>query len=190
MNVEYERAIEDLVEFNLFHEAQSPSLQKQILLTQVISAFLVILLSLSGIYFFTHQLSLLTFIPCVLGGIYIFFRYPHIHRASQIRTLRKLFGEGDNTALLGHQVVSVSPEGIFTQSQAGESKLNWQSIYKVAQNNKYVFLYIGTANAIGIPKTAFPTEQALQEFLNYINTHGSKKSESLPLPPTSAIKMS
>ena len=52
MIVEYERTLEDLVEFNLFHITHSPSLQRQILLWRVFFALLTTFLSLGVIYLF------------------------------------------------------------------------------------------------------------------------------------------
>jgi hypothetical protein len=47
ITVEYERTIEDIIEFNLFHMKNSPSLRRQALVTQVAAAFLAVVVSLS-----------------------------------------------------------------------------------------------------------------------------------------------
>ena len=173
MIVEYERTLEDLVEFNLFHIAHSPSLQRQILLWRVFFALLTVFLSLGGIYFLDSDghLTSFAYILSMIAGAAIFFIYPFLNRVSIIRRTQKLLSEGDNEAVLGPQTITVSPEGLFCKTRVSESTLKWSSIVKVAEDDDYIFVYIGAVNAVIIPKEAFSTDEAEQGFLDLIDTN-------------------
>jgi hypothetical protein len=178
MIIEYESTPEAMVEFNLFHMAHSPSLQRQILLGRVFCSLLTIFLSLGVLYLLDSDKYLTSFeyLLSIIGGIVAFFIYPSLNRATIIRRIRKLLSEGDNKAFFGHQTITVSPEGLFSKTQVGESKLNWTAIDKVVQNGDYIFIYNSAVSAIVIPKVAFPTDEAKQEFLDFIDTkHGEQK---------------
>lgn len=178
--IEHERTVEDLIEFSLFHVAHSPSFQRQILSWQIAMALLTTILSLSVNYLLYRQFAFtpIPFIVSILAGALVFFIYPYLNRKSMIGRLKQMLSEGNNKTMLGNQVITTSPEGIFCKSQAGESKLNWSSIDKVMQNEKYIFLYISSTNAFVIPTNAFATENQRQEFLSYIKAHMEHKIES------------
>ncbi len=179
MIVEYERTLEDLVEFNLFHIAHSPSLQRQILLTRVFISLLIFFLTLGASYLLAGTLKPLAYISSIsiIGSAIFFVIYPSINRSSCIRRTRKLLSEDDNNAILGRQIITASSEGLFCETDAGESKLNWSSIAKVVQNDDYIFLYIGAVNAIIIPKNIFSTDQEQQKFLDFIHTNCKQPDE-------------
>jgi len=178
MHVEFERTLDDLIELNLFHMANSPSLQQQFRLRQVLIAFLIFSMLLSILFLINNELTLISIILALLGGGVMFIIYPYTYRALYKRRLRAMLSEGDNKPILGRQVVSISPEGLFSKTQAGESKINWPAVNKVVQSDTAVYLYISAANAIAIPKKAFPTGQELQEFLDEVDTYRTQSGEN------------
>ena len=182
MTVEYERTIEDIIEFNLFHMSNSPSIRGQTLISQIIVLLLIFIGSLAIAPFFhpeTRVLSYFDYIVAFVVSIVGFFVVPHFNRAEVRRAYRKASREGDNKAILGLQTISLTPENVFIKTQGGESKYNWSSVDKVTQNDKYIFLYISSINAIVIPIKAFSDGKSLQEFLNYVNAHREQKIENV-----------
>ncbi len=173
MIVEYERTVEDIIEFNLFHMSHSPSIRKQTLITQIIVAVLVFIGSLVIGYLFHQETKALTsfdYIVALVVSISCFYAVPPFNRAEVRRGFRKATSEGDNKAILGRHTVSLTKDNIFIKTQVGESKYIWSSINKVMQNDKYVFLYVSSINAIMIPVEAFTSNRSLLEFLDYVNT--------------------
>jgi hypothetical protein len=177
MVVEYERTIEDFIEFNLYHISHSPSMRRQILIGRGMGAFLVFLLLLGASYLFDRRLTVLAYITALFTSTITFFLFPLFHHMETVRALRKAASEGDNRAVLGRQIISLSSDGISAQTQAGESRLNWSSIDRVAQSDKSIFLYISSTSALMIPKKAFSTAQTLQEFLDYVEAHREQKNK-------------
>jgi len=173
MVVEYERTLDDLIWFNQFHIAHSPSIKRQILLWRISFSLLTVFLSLGVMYLISRNkpLSYLAYTISVIGGFFIFLIYPSLNRSSIIRRTRKLLSEGDNKPILGHQTITVLPEGLFCKTYSGESRLNWSSIHKIEGDKTYIFLYISAINAIIIPKRAFLTKKSEEEFMNLIDIY-------------------
>lgn len=177
MNIEFERTEEDMVEFNLFHIDRSPTIRKQLLVTQIIMALLIFVMSLSVVYLRTSYLPTISYVIGVVFSVGASLVYPYIYKRSVTRQARKLFREGSNKSLLGRHELHLSPDGIHYKTISSESKINWSSIEKVVQNEKYVFMYIGALNAIVVPKTAFASSKEQIKFLDYVNSNVNQVSK-------------
>jgi len=174
MEIEFKRTEEDFVEFNLFHISNSPSIKKQILWTRIILAIMPFVF----IFVFYKNISITDYAIQTIIALVLVFSYPSIYRSSSKSQTRKSLKEGNNKSLLGHNTIELTPEGILGKSLAGESKINWSSVDKISQNDKYIFIYIGTVNALVIPKHAFSSNAEQKEFIDYINSNkGEKASE-------------
>jgi hypothetical protein len=171
MNIGFERIQEDFLEFNLFHISHSPTIRRQVLLTQIVMGVLIFVGSTSGIFLSLGYLSLSIYIVVAIVSILATFAYPYIYRRSAISQAQKMLKEGSNKSLLGRHEISLSSDGIIYKTFAGESKLNWQSVEKVLQNDKYVFIYIGAINALVVPKNTFASSGQQKEFLDYVNSN-------------------
>ncbi len=171
MNIEFERTIDDVIDFNLFHMTHSSSIRQELISVQIFSGLLTASLIFSILYFVYHKLDTFTSIICTLAGVLVYVLYPQISRKSTVRRIKKMLAEGDNKALLGHIVISFSPEGLFIKNQASESKINWSAIDKVAQSEKHFFFYTSSVNALVIPKDCLHSEKEKQDFLEYIDKY-------------------
>lgn len=179
MNIEYELTHNDIIEFNLFHMSHSPNMRRQTLYTRALLSLLVIIMIFSSLYFVLRISMLISFIGCTFGGVFYFFIYPFVHEESVIRYLKKMLSEGDNKTVLGHRIISLFPDGIFFKSQTEESKLNWSAIDKVVQNEKFIFLYTSSTNAVPIPKKCFSSIKSQQDFFEYIKSHCEQNNSSI-----------
>ena len=175
MNIEFERTIQDVLDFNLFHMAQSPSIKRQLLLMQIITSLLVIPLPIGIFYLAFHSINAITVVASILAGVLVFVLYPQVAQKLTINRIKKMLSEGNNNALLGRQIVSLSPEGIFVKNQTAESKINWSTVDKVTENDKHIYLYTSSINALVIPKNGFRSEKEKQEFLAEVNKHRQQK---------------
>ncbi|MHB8855270.1 MAG: YcxB family protein [Bellilinea sp.] len=178
ITVEFERTVEDTIEFNVFHMSHSPSIRQRALFAQIIVAVLVFIVSLAVRYLLNLDKRALTYFDYALFlvlSVASFFIFPYLNKAEVIRGLHKATKEGDNKAILGHQTISLSPDHIIVKTQSSESKYTWDSIDKVVQSDKYIFVYISSISAIAIPGKAFSTENELQEFANYLDIYREKR---------------
>jgi len=177
MNIEFERTQEDLIAFNLFHISHSPSIQRQVLIMQITMAALIFVLSMSITFMRVRYLSLSSYIVGAVFSVVAYFVWPYIYKWSVIRQAQKMLKEGNNKSLLGTTIMSLSSDGIFYKMLASESKLNWSSVDKVLQNDKYLFIYIGAVNALVIPKNAFTSNRQQKEFLDYVNSNAVQETK-------------
>jgi hypothetical protein len=169
--LEFERTIEDLIDFNMFHMAHSPSIKRQYWNTRIWTTILVTLLLLSVIFLLTHSLSTFDYVYSFLGSALIFWGYPYGYKREMIHRLYKLLGEGENESVLGSCTITLSPDGIYTKTEKSEGKINWSAVIKTVQSEKHIFLYIGSVNAFVIPKAAFANNKTKQEFLDYVSAN-------------------
>lgn len=175
MNIEFNSTIQDIIDFNLFHMAHSSSIKKQLLLMRVLVGLSIPLVSCAFYIIIFHSINVFIVICSAFAGLVAFADYPRTNRKIAIGRIRKMLSEGDNQALLGHRAISLSPDGMFIKTSIGESKIIWSAIDKVAQNNKHIFLYTSSINALVIPKNCFKSEKEKQEFLEYVNTYHQQK---------------
>ena len=176
MEIQFERTEEDFVEFNLFHISNSPSIKKQILWTRIIMAIMPFVF----LFVFYKNISITDYLIATIIALVFVFSYPSIYRSSSKSQTRKFLKEGNNKSLLGHNTIELTPEGILGKSLSGESKINWSSVDKIRQNDEFIFIYIGTINALVIPKHAFSSTAKQKDFIDYINSNtGEKASKEL-----------
>ena len=172
MKIEFERTLEDLIEFNLFSVDNSPSLRRQLLLQRVVISLLIFVTIPLVIYTTGNRhLEIFDYIISAIAGGFVLFIYPSIYRFDYIRRLKKLYSEGDNKAILGKHKYVVSQDGLTATTPAGESKINWSSINKIMENEKYIFLYIGAASAITVPRSSFSDSKSEKDFLDIVKTN-------------------
>ena len=141
-------------------------------------ALLIFVMSMSVVYLRTRYLLAISYVIGAVFSVGACLIYPYIYRKNVIRQARKLFKEGSNKSLIGRQEMRLSPDGIHYKTVASESNLNWSSIDKVLQNDKYIFMYIGAINALVVPKSAFASSRQQKEFLDYVNSNAGQLSKT------------
>ncbi len=174
MILEFERTIDDIVDFNLFHQAHSPSIKKQMWAYRVLFTLLIAFVPIIISYFMRHSVLTLNTILGLLVSVLFFIAFPNMARRSTAQRVQSMLNEGENRSMLGHCVITLSPEGISTKAVGSEGRIDWSTITKVSQSEKHIFLYIGSINAYVIPKTAFANDDAKREFLNYVSVNTKK----------------
>lgn len=181
MDIEFEFTVDDYIEFHLFYLSNSE-------LHRLLPLSIRVIIACTVFFFIVNMgYSLLSFVIGIIAGIFILAIVPSLNRKSLIRQIKKVVSKDKKKyilgaahwvqALIGHQVISLSPDSIVCISQDIEIKLNWSTIIRVMQNDHYIFLPFHPSEALVIPKRAFSTEKSLQEFLEYINAHIESNSE-------------
>jgi YcxB-like protein len=149
------------------------------LITRIILMLLVVFIPLAAIflvfgqgkYFTNFTAPIATIVACLVAGIIFFIRYPSYRRSEIINHIKKSFSESENEGFLGEQKFDVSMQGMLYTGRTSESKINWSAIHKVAQNDKYIFLYTSSINAITIPRNAFSDAKMEKGFLEMIHAN-------------------
>jgi hypothetical protein len=74
-------------------------------------------------------------------------------------------GSGVTVGTLGEHTIEISPDGLVATSPRGEAKLKWTSFARIVGAPDYVYLYLGKRLATIIPRRAFPSLAASEQFL-------------------------
>ncbi len=176
MTIDFMTTADDFIAFNLFHFKNSPTLKRQLLITRLAYAFfLAVILSLP----YTAYVKELPFFAClfpILGvvvGILIFLAYPRMHEKNLRKQLSKVLKEGGNEGMIGKQKIVITPEAVINETPAGEQKAFWSSVDKIVETRDYIFLYVSSVSAAIIPRSAFPSDEQRNAFLELAKQYHS-----------------
>ncbi len=172
MHLEFNFTEEDLIDFNLYHMAHSPTERRSIFTGRLVTALLVVIVAFSLVLSFGWHIDLLVVVSVLVGAIFAFMIYPRFLRRSAVRHIRKLLREGDNAAVFGPESMTFSQDGIFEKDAMGERRYNWSAVQRVVENGKHIFLYVSSTRALVIPTSAFESGAMKQEFLQLVKQYG------------------
>lgn len=68
----------------------------------------------------------------------------------------------------GRRTVTISPEGITSEREAGSSFTRWSNVLKIYSTRKLIMIGLSSGIALVIPKRAFPGKTEAAEFLERI----------------------
>jgi hypothetical protein len=171
MELEFDRGPEDIVAFNMYHMTHSAGARREAMSTRALVSLVVAWFAggyniLNPAYF-----NWVTGGAALAAALVVFFVYPPLVRRTTVGSLRKMLKEGNNETMFGPQRVAISPEGILASNKTVESKLAWAGVQQLAEGEKHLFVFTSAMNAIVIPKTAFRSEEAKQEFVRLVENY-------------------
>ncbi|HEY5982276.1 MAG TPA: YcxB family protein [Anaerolineales bacterium] len=174
MEIKFDRTIDNLLDFNLYHMAHSPGERRQWLGARVITTMLTTLFAVILSMWGTTSLQPLYLVPAALAGLVVFLIFPAVARWSASGRIRRILKEGDNDSIFGPQTISFSAEGIFAKNRSGESRFNWSAVKKFSENDRHFFLYTSSYQALVIPKRCFESGEEIQAFRELIDRFRQK----------------
>jgi hypothetical protein len=173
MKIEYNLSKEDWINFNMYHSRNSKT-NKMWILTLRLFIF-VMLLILNGLvlfsFFFTSkEFGLLEIaFPIVVdsvGILYIIF-LQKLASSRVRRVIKKMIEEGKNE-FLGKQSIEINDEFLLRKTKVSEMTVHWLGIERIAQDDKYVFIYDSALSAFIVPKKAFKNKKEMDLFFKKI----------------------
>lgn len=170
MNVSYELTPDDLADYALFHNTNSPTIRRQRLGCAFM--FLAIALMLpAAILLETEDPVLETAVdiwPLLLGpliGLLVFFA---CWRWSVRRTSRRMFQEGCKAGQYGRTALSLQDDGIREKQDSGDTFRKWAAVEKIAVTPDYLFVYVSGVEAFIVPRRTFANEDDFDRFVHEI----------------------
>ena len=182
-------SLEDNQAFILYHHRNSPTLRKQYLTGQIVSALMVS----SSVFFCFYLISTISpradgppspealfsfFFLAAFTAFIVFVFYPSSYKHKLMKNVEKLLNEQDVEYTPKECTISFSDNEIKSSSETGEGKIYWDSIDRVVIDGEYIYLYLNTANAIIIPKRAFTDDKQRNEFIDYVNENCTDPNKS------------
>ncbi len=177
IKVSYETKLEDLVAFNEYHARHSPSIRR---LLQLFVGAICVLTALALFVMYRQDDGLrgisvfVTTVPVLMVVTLTLLLFPRALRSM----VRRQFSEGTNRSIIGPRTLVLTDQGLSEQSSAGELQTKWQSVERVASNDRYLFIYLSSVSAHVIPRDAFGAPEQLEQFLTAIEQQRARVSHA------------
>ena len=179
--IQYELTADDFVEFNHFHHKHSPELRRRLLVSRiVIPLFMISALLLTpllvqrndrGYLDSLTQLRWFFAVPPVL-----FFYAPFAWKRRQARLIRRMLNEGSTRSLLGNCLLTLNDDSISVQRPSSLSTYGWEATDQIRVTSEYCFIYVTSISAIILPRRAFNSNEAFDDFVREIRQHLSRRA--------------
>lgn len=143
-------------------------------LAVIISFSLWLYLAITNRYFAGNLFYLLIFVG---GSLIEAFILVLVFRFVRKIYYSKRLSESNKDTFDIETTLSLEENEIILKTNRSQSKIKYSLINKVSETNKYVFIFIDSADGIPIPLTAFLNEKEKTSFLNYLN---NKIASNLP----------
>jgi len=174
MKAVFELTPDDLVALTVGHTSRSPTIRRQ--RYGCLIAAVVLLSALPGLILLTTDDPLLKTAkdiwPLLLGPVlFVLFVIPYMRwRAAAIT--RRMLAEGQNSGYYGPCSLSIEPDGLRETKSTGESVRTWSAVEKVLVTDTHAFIYTSAVEAFVLPRRAFHSADAFQEFVNEVSERG------------------
>jgi YcxB-like protein len=153
MIVKFEISLKDLVAFNRYHCANSPTIKRRKLFCMLLVPGLLIAAAL-----FISPTEEVGRPVIVAGAVVLSVLYAvafnYTFAASMDRNVRLLYKEGTNKGTIGQHELEIDDRGLVERTEAGESRVIWRAVERIAETEEYAFIYLSSVTAHVIPKQA------------------------------------
>jgi YcxB-like protein len=173
MKVSFDLSVEDLVHFNQFHWRQSRAMKQMYRWSfagaPVVAMAIALVLRSKGLFVASAAAA-----GAVCGYTLFLVLYT---RWSLKWAVRKMLAEGDNRGVLGRHEIEIAPDGVHERTAVNRSHQSWTGIERIAEDDRYIYIYVQSMMAHVIPKAAFPsTADAAAFLLEARRRHASQRA--------------
>lgn len=151
VKITYENSLEDLVAFNRYHFAHSPTARRSRSFLLWLSPLCILLflvpLALAERSLGLMAIALISATLCALVA-------PWILRTSMERQVRKLYSEGANKGTIGKHELELTEDELIERTSYGEQRTRLQAFERVITTSGYTFIYVSALMAHVIPQNA------------------------------------
>jgi hypothetical protein len=178
MNASYELTADDLAAFAQMHQARSPTARRQRM--GCLALGFLALAALPLLILLTTEDPLLETArdiwPLLLGPILFILTVPPYIKWRMRHLSKRLLSEGRSTGFYGNCTMSINEDGIRESKESGESTRRWSAVESLIITADHLFVYTSGVEAFVVPRRAFGSETAFDQFVQYIAEH----SEATP----------
>lgn len=120
-------------------------------------------------YFFSQEIDFIWVIIFIICSLLCLYFFPKHFDKKALKHAKKVIEEWKNKSILWKQEMTFTKEYLFVKTSGTEQKIYWSKIYKIVENNNYIFIFITSLSAFVIPKKSILwKEKELWEFLKEI----------------------
>jgi YcxB-like protein len=77
----------------------------------------------------------------------------------------------DRNGVLGEHTITLTPEALHERTSVNDSKASWSGIFRIDATSTHLFIFTQPNAAHVIPRRAFPTTEAAEQFLSTARTY-------------------
>lgn len=172
MKIRFETTIDDVMAFNRFHMANSPTWRRQVwtqslIIPGVFALLFFFLFFVSDVGQAINVVMWPTAIMLVIVSIgsVVFVRW--FMSSSLDSNTRKFLAEGRNRIMFGWREMELVNNRLVLKTELMESSLDLRAIEKIVRDENYTFVYIASVSAYMIPMTLYP-EDEYREFVAHL----------------------
>lgn len=173
VKLNYNQSVDDIVAFNIHHLNHSKTGKKALMIQRLVGPIMFIVM------FFV--ITMISDIPAWYWGIsfaiaavlWVIF-YPKSVVKQVEKRVRKMIEEDDNKGLIGDRVVEISENGIDVTTDYSKVNHSWESVNKIEQDEKYIYIYQSSMSAVMIPKSIFDTDEDMENLLKTVEAFAGK----------------
>lgn len=190
MKIRFETTIDDVIAFNRFHFANSPTWRRQVWGQMLIIPGILLLLLLLGYWNLDpaadHDFFALFFgIPVALlsAGWAVGIRWYMSY--SLERNTRKFLAEGRNRIMFGWREMELVNNRLILKTELVDSSLDLRAVEKIVSDGDYTYVYIASISAYLIPMTLYP-EDEYREFVDELREAWENREAPRPVEDPNA----
>lgn len=168
IRIDYNLRTEDMVALSCHYYDKSPSIQQGLRASQIV---LTMLFACGGLFFLTeidHAGPIGIALLAVAGYFAVF--WPSRYRARLRKGAERLCAEGSYAKACGPCTLTLTEEGLSSQSPLGEGKYHWTAVDRVVLTPKYLFIYLAGPMGYVISR-AHTTDALLVEAKTFADAH-------------------
>ncbi|OIK08520.1 YcxB family protein [Bacillus sp. MUM 13] len=147
MKLIYKLALQDFLNFQMYHAANSPAVKRALLIQRFIFPIIMLALPL-----FIDSSITGWIVYAIVAAIWLIY-YPKYFYGHIKRNSKKMLQEGVNGSLYGTYELTITDQEIIEKSPNGETRHNWGSIRKIVDTPSYFYIYNSNISGYIIPKS-------------------------------------
>ncbi|WP_075618288.1 YcxB family protein [Paenisporosarcina indica] len=165
MEISYNLTEDDYISFNLYHMNNSKTGIRALRIQRFLLPVFIIALSYFMTLILDTSLSAMLVTSLLFSIVWIIF-YPKYFTRTIAKNVKKMLKEGDNKGILGDQHMSIKEDGIVVTTKFGETKVSWEGLKTLKEDDNNFYLYVGAMNAYLIPKRQIAVSNELRTYIN------------------------
>ncbi|SFC94906.1 YcxB-like protein [Bacillus sp. OV322] len=152
MKSTYQLDLQDYLNFQMNHAANSPAVKKALLIQRFL--FPIIMLALP-LFIDSSIFGWIVYTIFAAGWLIFYPKYFYGHIK---KNAKKMLQEGDDCSLYGTHELTITDQEIIEKSKNGETRHNWESIQKIVDTPSYFYIYNSNVSGYIIPKSKITQE--------------------------------
>ncbi|MBM9502458.1 YcxB family protein [Leptospira sp. 201903071] len=164
MQINYELALEDIINFNEYHFRHSKVSKKKRMIAKLVIPIWTLFVFLALNYATLDETSLFFNIPIFLFAIVWFFLFDRLYFWRLRNNVDKMLREKENKGMIGKQKITLTDDLLLFETLYTSAQFKPGSIGEVVETKDYFFLYVSSLSALIVPRSAFQNSEK-EEFL-------------------------